>query len=217
VIGTFFTSTVNLLFRPNTFFFRISDKKESLLLPAVIVVLGSITAFLIQVYYLITTRYPTSDTLFADILLRMSLVFPYDVLGSVVIWAIASASIFAVSKKFSGTGSLKRTFQVIGYGLLPIAACSSLRQVFGAIAMITMKQAGDTSYVTYAGNPFGHLSMVLSSNEAFLVIVLWTGYICIPGIMNGHRIAAWKATIAVVAGQVAVIVATELIKVMMGV
>lgn len=199
------TNIIDLLFRPDTFFSRISQENESLLVPALIVLLGSITTIVTAIIYSVSFPNPSFDATIAGFSSRIALDFPYKILGSLLFWATASVSIYAVSKLFSGTGSLKCTFQNIGYSVLPIALCASLRELLGTLAMITLKQSGGYSLEAYTNNPFGNLSTFLSSNDIFLVLVLWTGYLCVRGIMNAHRIPMSKAIVAIIIGFIMVI------------
>jgi len=188
---------LNLLFRPNTFFSQISKEKENLFLPAIIVLLVPITALFVSIFYVISSNPSSFDTVLGKLYYSLTLNFPFLYLGPLLFWAVASISIYATSRMFSGTGSLKVTFQNTGYSILPIALNIALIEFLTKITMIAIEQTGDSAFTAFTNHPLGHLSIILGSYQVFLGFMLWSGYLCVRGTVHAHQIPWVKAIIAV--------------------
>jgi hypothetical protein len=196
---SFITKIINLLFRPDTFFSQITKEKENLFLPVIIVLLGVISSILSSIITLAFSPHSSFDTAFASfIYFPMTTTIFNHFFIPLLFWAIASISIYTLSKIFSGTGSLKVTFQNTGYSVLPIALCSALVLLLTRITMIAIEQTGDTSFMAYTNHPLSLLSLFFL--RAFPLFFVWSGYLCIYGTMHAHRVTMVKAIVAVAFG-----------------
>ncbi len=120
-------SLLDILFRPGAFFQHTILEKESLKIPALIVlVLGIVSAFYAYLVGGVTGK------MMAGLLSGMeSIVAISSVIGAIIMvfifWVIWAGVFYLVSSLFKGTGTFKRTLEFTGYGYLP--------QIFGAILM----------------------------------------------------------------------------------
>jgi len=112
-------SLLNMLVHPDAFFENALREKESLKVPALIVLAGSVVAaaygYIVggPVSGLMTGAMPS----IATVVLIFAVIGP--LLGTFLFWAIWSGLIFGISAALGGKGTFKRTLEFVGYGYIP--------------------------------------------------------------------------------------------------
>lgn len=118
-------SFADLFLKPDAFFQDLMAKKESLRLPALIILAaGIITAVNAYLVGGLTAKMmagimPGLETIIILSTIIGSLFFTF------IVWILWAGVIYAVSFVFKGKGSFKRTAEIVGYGYLP--------QIFGSL------------------------------------------------------------------------------------
>lgn len=112
-------SILQVLLNPDAFFENALREKESLKIPALIVLAGAVVA---AVYgYLVGG--PVSALMAGAMPSLGTIVLVFAVIGPLVatflFWAIWSALIYGISVVFKGKGTFKRTLEFVGYGYIP--------------------------------------------------------------------------------------------------
>ncbi|OPX62862.1 MULTISPECIES: Yip1 family protein [unclassified Methanoregula] len=102
-----------LLFHPDGFFARKQNEEIHLLIPAVIVGIGSIVTFLSPVLEVAVTRGDISGFFGQPTAALYFLLLPF------ALWLVMAAVLYVVSRLLGGTGSFPATLQNTGYGYLP--------------------------------------------------------------------------------------------------
>ncbi|MDO9323934.1 MAG: Yip1 family protein [Methanoregula sp.] len=180
---SFIAKIKDLLFHPDAFFAPLEDKEPNLILPILIVMLtgiGSVMAFGILMFL-------TGPAAGRSILETLTMLpTSYPILSAFIIpfllWAVTSVSIYLVSRKVSGTGSLKTTFQNVGYGTLPTA-------LYGAIFEIMFITLNSVSPPTEGGSfTFVMIFWMLSLSP--IVFMLWSWYLWVAPCM--HTGSRWE-------------------------
>lgn len=191
----------NLLFQPDTFFSEITKEKENLTWPAVIVLLGGITTIVGAVIYAGNSHPFSVNSAVVGFETSFSYSFVFNFVFPLVFWAVASVSMYAVARKYSGSGSLKATFQNTGYGTFPVSALSALIQVQTILGISAIAQ---TPNFTFTDHPLFILSIFLGS--IFPLFILWSCYLWVCSVRQTHRIPTGKAIIAVVCAFVILVI-----------
>jgi hypothetical protein len=118
-------SFADLFLKPNAFFQDLMTRKESLRLPALIILAaGIITAANAYLVGGLTAKMmagimPGFETIIILSAIIGSLFFTF------IVWIVWAGVIYALSFVFKGKGSFKRTMEIVGYGYLP--------QIFGTL------------------------------------------------------------------------------------
>jgi hypothetical protein len=118
-------SFADLFLKPNAFFQDLMTRKESLRLPALIVLAtGIITAANAYLVVGLTAKMmagimPGLETIIMLSAIIGSLFFTF------IVWIVWAGVFYALSFVFKGKGSFKRTLEIVGYGYLP--------QIFGTL------------------------------------------------------------------------------------
>jgi hypothetical protein len=171
-----------LLFHPDLFFTRKAGEKIDLLLPAIIVSIGSviglITSFVVSDFLNITESrniqvFLTPDN-FLLILLRPFLA-----------WFLLSGILYAVSRVWSGKGTFISTLQNTGYGALPLtilAAVPILNGIFLNVNVTIPQMIGS--------------GIILILDLCTIIFVLWSGYLWTSAMEKTHTISHGKAVVA---------------------
>ena len=123
-------SLLDVLVKPDVFFENIEREKESLRLPALIILAGAVIAaihgYIIggPVSALMAGAMPSIGT----IVLIAAIIGP--LIGTFVFWALWSVVIYGVSAIFGGKGTLGKTLEFVGYGSIP--------QVIGSLVTLVV-------------------------------------------------------------------------------
>ncbi len=112
-------SILTVLLNPDAFFENAIREKESLKIPALIILAGAVVAaaygYMVggPVSGLMSGAMPSLGT----IILLGAVIGP--LIATFVFWALWSGLIFGISTVFGGKGSFKRTLEFVGYGYIP--------------------------------------------------------------------------------------------------
>jgi hypothetical protein len=123
-------TTRDLLLRPDTYFKDLMKRGESLKIPLIIIlvggILGAFNAY--QVSGLTGQMFSQAMSGMGGIVTIMGALAGFVMFF--LLWVIYSGIVFAISMAFKGTGSFKRTLEVMGLGMIP--------QVFGAAVTLLL-------------------------------------------------------------------------------
>src|SRR5512137_539536 len=112
-------SITDILFRPDAFFGTLMNDKESLKIPALIVLAGSIIAAAYG--YLIgglTAKMMASAVPGIETIITISTIGG-ALVGTFIFWILWAGIIYGLTFAFKGEGSFSRMLEVVGYGYLP--------------------------------------------------------------------------------------------------
>jgi hypothetical protein len=171
-----------LLFHPDLFFTRKTGEKTDLLLPAIIVLIGSmvglITSFAVSGFLNITES--------RNILVVLTPTnFLLIVLRPFLAWVLLSGILYAFCRLWSGKGTFVATLQNTGYGALPLTILTIVPIINGIFLNVTLLIPQMISF-----------GIVLVLDLITLLFVLWSGYIWIYAMEKTHAIAHGKAVAA---------------------
>jgi len=184
------TRIKNLLFYPNTFFSEITKEKENLTWPAVIVMFGGISTVISAIISTAFSHPSSVNSAFVNLSTALTNSYIFNFIIPFVMWAVASVAIYAISRRFSGRGSLKATFQNIGYGTLPTSLFWALSYFLTTITILTQ-----TPITSFPDNPFVHASIVFGMISP--VFFVWSWYLWVCGARQTHEIPLKNAILAV--------------------
>jgi hypothetical protein len=123
-------TTRDLLLRPDSYFKDLMKRGESLKIPLIIIlaggILGAFNAY--QVSGLTGQMFSQAMSGMGGIVTIMGALAGFVMFF--LLWVIYSGIVFAISMAFKGTGSFKRTLEVMGLGMIP--------QVFGAAVTLLL-------------------------------------------------------------------------------
>jgi hypothetical protein len=177
-----------LLFSPAVFFAEIAQETESLIWPFLIAMLGGIGMIASSVFYTVFLHTGSRDSALASFSATLSNHYVFMV--PLIMWVIVSVTIFAVSRGFSGTGSLVSTFRNTGYGMLPVNLYTGGFEVLTSWFMIIFGE-----FPRYAEIPPARFLRVLGL--LWLVFLVWTWCLWVVGTEKSHNISRTRAIIPV--------------------
>jgi hypothetical protein len=177
----------DLLFFPDRFFLQSDKETVNLVPPAVIVGLSGLAgaAFLV------------GETRFYDPLMLLIISFSllWMILMPFISWGIYTVIFYYLGTWFSGSGTLERTAQNTGYGLLP---STLLGLVILCGSAIVMYDPGTfSSFVPGYGTPALTWYFAVGGIVLSLVSLFWSGYIWTYGLSHAHAILPAKAALMV--------------------
>ncbi|MDO9326592.1 MAG: Yip1 family protein [Methanoregula sp.] len=161
-----------MLFSPDVFFTEITKEKENIIWPFIIAMLGGIGMIVSSVFHTVSYHPDSLDSALKIFLFSIS--FQYVFVVPLLMWAVVSVTIYAVSKVFSGTGSLIATFRNTGYGMLPMNLYGLGFYLLATGAFIAFGEIPG-----YTDNPVSRMMNVL--NVIGLAFVFWSGYLWVVG------------------------------------
>jgi hypothetical protein len=117
-------SLIDVLLRPDAFFSNLKSEKESLKIPALIILIGGIAAAIYG--YLMASM---SAKMMAEVMPGMNAIISLAAMAGALImtfifWLIVAGVFHLISFLFKGQGSINRVLEVVGYGYLPQIAGS---------------------------------------------------------------------------------------------
>jgi hypothetical protein len=150
-----------LLFHPDSFFYRKMQEETNLLIPAIIVGIGSmvnlVTPFIVSAFRL--DRDPTQVIMFPDAIV-FYLIFPF------IAGFLITGILYVLCHMFHGNGSFTATLQNCGYGCLPLTFLSLCGTVGSVMSEYFFRNLSMTpSVITYG---LGFVSVLF---------VIWSGWI----------------------------------------
>ena len=128
-------SLIDVLLRPDAFFSNLKSEKESLKIPAFIILTGGIAAAIYG--YLMAGL---SAKMMAEVMPGMdAIIYLAATAGALIMtcifWLIVAGIFYLISSLFKGQGSFNRVLEVVGYGYIPQIA-GSLITIVAAIVYI---------------------------------------------------------------------------------
>jgi hypothetical protein len=201
-------SPVDILLRPDAFFEQIIKEKESLKVPALILLAGSIVA-VANGYMMgaLTAKMMAGAMAGAEAIIYLSVII-VSFIGVFVIWFIAAGIFHLVSGYFGGQGSFNRVLEVVGYGYLPqiagslitlVAAIEYLPRV--TVPVLTKSALEDPEVIEAATKALMHdpamMEFTQISSLIAIVFLLWSANIWIFGIKHARSITMRDAALSV--------------------
>jgi hypothetical protein len=202
------TSLLDVLIRPDAFFSTLVTEKESLKIPAIIILAGGIVA---AVYgYLLgglTAKMMAGVMPGMDMIITLSTTAGALIM-TFVLWLIAAGVFFLFSSVLKGEGSFNRVLEVVGYGYLPQLA-GSLITIIAAIIYIpritvpalTKAALEDPAMIEQVTKTFMHdpamVELTQITTLVSLVFLLWSANIWIFGMKHARRLSPQNAAICV--------------------
>ena len=199
-------TTRDLLLRPDSYFKDLMKKGESLKIPLIIIlvggILGAFNAY--QVSGLTGQMFSQAMSGMGGIVTIMGALAGFVMFF--LLWAIYSGIVFAISMAFKGTGSFKRTLEVMGLGMIP--------QVFGAAVTLLLSfyylplvevprvtSLQDPAVVQAAVqqlmNDPAMRQLTLVSTAVGILFLLWSANIWIFGVRHARNLSLRHAILAV--------------------
>ena len=168
----------DLLFHPVAFFTQKTGEKTDLLLPAIIVLIGSmvglITSFVVSDFLNVTESRNVlvilTPTNFLLILLR-----PF------IAWFLLTGTLYVLCRIMSGTGTFTATLQNTGDGALPLTLLTIIPIINGIFLNVTVK----------IPQMIG-IGIILVIDLFTILFILWSGYLWTYAMEKTHSIAHRK-------------------------
>lgn len=201
-------SLTDILFRPDAFFGMLSGGKESLKIPALIVLAGSIVAAAYG--YMIgglTAKMMAPAMPGIETIITISTTAGAFI-GMFLFWVLWAAVIYVISLAFKGQGSFVRVLQVVGYGYLPqvfgslitlVAAMEYVPKItVPALSSATLQDpaAMQDAIKAFMHNP-AMLELTQITTLISIVFLLWSANIWIFGMKHARQLPMRDAAICV--------------------
>jgi len=202
------TSLIDILVRPDAFFSKTVVEKESLKIPALIVLGGGIVAAITG--YLMGGL---SAKMMAGVMPGLEVVITLSAMagafiGTFIFWLVASGIFYLISSLLKGQGSFIRVLEVVGYGYLPQIAGSILTLVAAVlyiprITVPTLSKAAleDPAMIEQVTKAFMHdpamMELTQITTLVSIVFMLWSAHIWIFGIKHARGLSSRNAAICI--------------------
>ncbi|RPI40724.1 MAG: YIP1 family protein [Methanoregulaceae archaeon] len=202
------TSLIDILVRPDAFFSSVMAEKESLKIPALIILSGGIVAAITG--YLMGGL---SAKMMAGVMPGLEVVITLSatagaLIGTFIFWLVASGIFYLISSLLKGQGSFTRVLEVIGYGYLPQIAGSIITLVAAVlyipkITVPTLTKAAleDPAMIEQVTKAFMHdpamMELTQITTLVSIVFMLWSAHIWIFGIKHARGLSPRNAAICV--------------------
>ncbi len=201
-------SITDILFRPDAFFGTLTKDKESLKIPALIVLAGSIIAAAYG--YLIgglTAKMMASAVPGIETIITISTIGG-ALVGTFIFWILWAGIIYGLTFVFKGEGSFTRMLEVVGYGYLPqilgsIITLIAATQYIPKITVPSLSSAAmqDPVMMEQTLKAFMHdpamLELTQITTLISIVFLLWSANIWIFGVKHGRRLSPRDSALCV--------------------
>ncbi len=201
-------SLIDILFRPDVFFEHAGTEKESLKIPALIILAGSIVAVAVG-YQMggLSAEMMAGAMAGLDTVIYLSVAISAFI-GVFVIWLIAAGVFYLVSGYFKGQGSFNRVLEVVGYGYLPQIAGSLITLVAAfeylprvTVPILAKSALEDPAAIEAATKALMHDPAMMEytqvSSLIAIVFLLWSANIWIFGLKHARGLSMRDAAISV--------------------
>lgn len=201
-------SLPEILVKPDAFFSSVLAEKESLKMPALIVLAGGIVAAIYG--YLMGEL---SAKMMAGVMPGMDTIITLSatlgaLIGTFIFWLIVAGIFFGLSAVLKGSGSFNRVLEVVGYGYLPqiIGSLITLVAAFIYIPRITVPALTkaaleDPALMQEATKAFMHdpamMELTQITTLVSIVFMLWSAHIWIFGMRHARGLSPRDAAICV--------------------
>lgn len=202
------TSLIDILVRPDAFFSKTIAEKESLKIPALIILSAGIVAAITG--YLMGGL---SAKMMAGVMPGLEVVITLSAMagafiGTFVVWLVASGIFYLISSLLKGQGSFKKVLEVVGYGYLPQIAGSILTLIAAVlyiprITVPTLSKAAleDPAMIEQVTKAFMHdpamMELTQITTLVSIVFMLWSAHIWIFGLKHARGLSMRNAAICV--------------------
>ncbi|NYT06073.1 MAG: YIP1 family protein [Methanomicrobiales archaeon] len=114
-------------------------------------------------------------------------------------WAIPSVLFFLLSRVFSGTGSIKRTFEFVAYGMIPQIASGIISTGIFYVYFTSLRLSPITDPMLIAEEMEAIMQspMLQMATLISLLFILWSASLWIFGMQEAHRLSRRNAAITV--------------------
>jgi hypothetical protein len=201
-------SLIDVLFRPDDFFSKLKAEKESLKIPALIILAGGVVGAIYG--YLMAGM---SAKMMAGFMPELESILPLVAIPSTIImtfivWLIVAGVFYLVSFAFKGQGSFKRVLEVVGYGSLPQIAGSLITAVAAmfyipmiTVPTLTTAALQDPAMIEQATKALTHdpamLMLTQITTLVSIVFLLLSAHIWIFGMKHARGLSPRDAAICV--------------------
>lgn len=202
------TSLIDILVRPDAFFSKTVAEKESLKIPALIIlgagIVAAITGYLMG---------GLSAKMMAGVMPGLEVVITLSAMagafiGTFIFWLVASGIFYVISSLLKGQGSFTKVLEVVGYGYLPQIAGSIITLVAAVlyiprITVPTLSKAAleDPAMIEQVTKAFMHdpamMELTQITTLVSIVFMLWSAHIWIFGIKHARGLSMRNAAICV--------------------
>ena len=202
------SSLQEILINPDAFFSTVLSEKESLRMPALIVLAGGIVA---AVYgYLMGGL---SAQMMAGVMPGMDAIIYLSatlgaLIGTFIFWLIVAGIFYGISAVLKGNGSFNRVLEIVGYGYLPqiigslitlIAAIMYIPKI--TVPALTKAALEDPALMQEATKAFMHdpamMELTQITTLVSIVFMLWSAHIWIFGMKHARGLSPRDAAICV--------------------
>jgi hypothetical protein len=214
-------SLLSVLINPDAFFENALKGKESLRIPALIVLAGAVVAAAHG--YIVGG--PVSGLMAGAIPSLATVVLLAAVIGPLIItflfWVIWAVLIFGISAVFKGAGTFKRTLEFVGYGYIPqiIGSLITLVVAFEYIPRVVIPHISFDPNDPAAGQILQDAMKTLMHDPSMMeftqiatiisiVFLLWSANIWIFGAKHSRQLTLRNAAICVAVPVVLYIIYT---------
>lgn len=196
----------DLFFDPNTFFLNLTNEKENLKIPALIV----LVAATVSAIYGYAASAPTLQLMeklmpgMGTIILLMAVAGAF--IFTFLIWVIWAGVIHLLSSLLKGKGTFNRTLECIGYGYLPqiIGTIITLVLAFDYIPKVRIPSLSSTTdpeaiqqaMTALMKDPAMH-ELTMITLAVTIIFLIWSASIWIFGVKNIRQISLQNAAISV--------------------
>jgi hypothetical protein len=202
------TSLIDVLIRPDAFFSNAVTEKESLKIPALILLTGGIIAAITG--YLMGGL---SAKMMAEVMPGLDAVILLSAMagafvGTFIFWLVASGIFYVISSLLKGQGSFNRVLEVVGYGYLPQIAGSIITLVAAVVYIpritvpaLTKAALENPAMIEQVTKAFMHdpamMELTQITTLVSIVFMLWSAHIWIFGIKHARGLSPRNAAICV--------------------
>jgi hypothetical protein len=201
-------SLSEVLTQPDTFFSKMVTEKESLKIPALIILAGGVTAAIYG--YLMAGL---SAKMMAEIMPGMDAIIVLAATAGALImtfvfWLIVAGVFYLISILFKGQGSFNRVLEVVGYGYLPQVAGAIVTLVAAilyipriVVPTITKAALEDPAMIEQTTKAFMHdpamMELTQITTLVSIVFLLLSAHIWIFGMKHARGLSPRDAAICV--------------------
>lgn len=201
-------SLLDVLVRPDEFFSKRVTESESLKIPALIVLAGSIVAAIYG--YLMGGL---SAKMMAGVMPGMDTIITLSavagaLIGTFIFWLIVAVVFYLVSFLFKGQGSFNRVLEVVGYGYLPQIAGSVVTLIAAilyipkiTVPTLTKAALEDPAMIEQVTKAFmrdpAMMELTQITTLVSIVFMLWSAHIWIFGMKHARGLSPRDAALCV--------------------
>jgi len=218
-------SFTDLVLRPNAFFAGLMGEKESVKIPALILlvsgIIGAATAYVVSgpSAKMMAGLMPGIETII------MLTAVPVALIGVYLFWVIWTGVFYGLSYLLKGNGTFKRTLEVVGYGSVPQILGSLLTLVISMLYIprvvapqLTNAAAENPQMIQDAVNALKNNPAMMEYNQIVSIVsilfIVWSANYWIFGLKYARNISLRDAAVCVcvpVVGMILIVMYTLIV------